>query len=581
MFFLCHKIKYLFIIIFSLLACFFCFDSARAISQASDKLSSSLKNEASRHTIKFRIHDDIQASGIISIILPSNSFIVPSTFDYTDISLATSTSRDGTFTTRIMSSAPSATYDGASVATGTRPSINITLNSSYGIEADNFIRIILGISTSTISTTSGEFIINPATTTAYKIHIKTFNPSGSLLEKTQIMVAIVDPVTGAADVLKMRSYGAPSGVLAAGTVSTIMSLVTNYVATCRYSNEPNTSYYDMTNAFSYTGYHYHSIILTNLTAGTHYYYIRCEDDEGVADEDDYIISFTISEEGQETGGSGGSTGGAGVGGGGGGGIGTGLGIGSGEYLPNPPLPENPDVILEGWAYPNSTVVLLLDGQEKEEMTTDSQAAFSFGLTDLSQGVYTFGIRARDGDGLESTLNNSTFYIQEDTKTVVSDIFLSPTISLSQTQVNPGEIINASGQTKPGSTIEVWLYPDKINLSDEDIIKATKEVDSTGKWQVFVNTSGLGAGNYKIKARAYVDDIGYSNFSQELNIGVGEAPKEEGECAGADLNQDGRVNITDFSILLYYWGSDDSCADQNHNGTVDLIDFSIMMYYWTG
>jgi len=42
-----------------------------------------------------------------------------------------------------------------------------------------------------------------------------------------------------------------------------------------------------------------------------------------------------------------------------------------------------------------------------------------------------------------------------------------------------------------------------------------------------------------------------------------------------------VNITDFSILLYWWGTDNACADQNHNGTVDLIDFSIMMYYWTG
>jgi len=55
----------------------------------------------------------------------------------------------------------------------------------------------------------------------------------------------------------------------------------------------------------------------------------------------------------------------------------------------------------------------------------------------------------------------------------------------------------------------------------------------------------------------------------------------GECAGADLNHDGRVNITDFSILLYYWGTNNACADQNHDGTVDLTDFSIMMFYWTG
>ena len=56
---------------------------------------------------------------------------------------------------------------------------------------------------------------------------------------------------------------------------------------------------------------------------------------------------------------------------------------------------------------------------------------------------------------------------------------------------------------------------------------------------------------------------------------------EAVCAEADLNGDGRVNITDFSILLYHWGTDNECADQNQNGVVDLIDFSVMMYYWTG
>ena len=56
---------------------------------------------------------------------------------------------------------------------------------------------------------------------------------------------------------------------------------------------------------------------------------------------------------------------------------------------------------------------------------------------------------------------------------------------------------------------------------------------------------------------------------------------EAACPNADLNKDGRVNLTDFSILLYYWGTDNACADQNQNGIVDLVDFSIMMFYWTG
>ncbi len=581
MFFFSRKIKYLFILFFSAFFWLVNINSSLAISRASDLLSSSLKGEVSRHTINFRIHNNIPPSGKIAVIFPDKAFIIPDAFNYGDVSLAVASSTGGPFVSRTLGASSTSLIDGVNISTSSPTEVLITLNSTSGISANSFIRLILGTDT-TVSTSTGGFIFNPATSTAYKIYLKTFDASNKLLEKTQVMVAIVEPVTGEAIVLKMRSYGAPSGILAAGTVSTIMSLVTNYVATCRYSTEPDTDYYDMPYTFSYTGYHYHSVILTGLTAGTYYYYIRCLDDEGVADTDDYIITFTISEEGLEIGGAGAGTGGAGVGGGGGGGLGTGLGVGTGEYLPNPPLPENPDVILEGWAYPYSQVILLLDGQEKQNVITDSNGAFSFGLDELTQGVYTFGIRAKDSDGLESIVNNSTFYIQEGTKTVVSDIFLSPTISLSQDTVEPGAVIGASGQTRPGSTIEIWLYPDKSNLSNNEIIKAEKEVDSSGKWQVFINTTNLSSGTYKIKARASYEEIGYSEFSQELSIGIGETPtKEEGKCPGADLNHDGKVNITDFSILLYYWNSNNACADQNHDGSVNLIDFSIMMYYWTG
>jgi len=72
----------------------------------------------------------------------------------------------------------------------------------------------------------------------------------------------------------------------------------------------------------------------------------------------------------------------------------------------------------------------------------------------------------------------------------------------------------------------------------------------------------------------------SGFSRSVSFHVGKIGGIV-PCPEADLNHDTRVNLTDFSILLFHWGADDVCADQNQNGTVDLIDFSIMMYYWTG
>ena len=72
----------------------------------------------------------------------------------------------------------------------------------------------------------------------------------------------------------------------------------------------------------------------------------------------------------------------------------------------------------------------------------------------------------------------------------------------------------------------------------------------------------------------------SGFSRTISFFVGETGLSE-TCPGADLNKDNRVNLIDFSILLYHWGSDDPCADQNQNKKVDLIDFSILLYHWTG
>lgn len=52
----------------------------------------------------------------------------------------------------------------------------------------------------------------------------------------------------------------------------------------------------------------------------------------------------------------------------------------------------------------------------------------------------------------------------------------------------------------------------------------------------------------------------------------------------DLNRDTFINITDFSIMMFFWQDIDpisKCVDLNKDGNVDLVDFSIMLYWWTG
>ncbi len=53
---------------------------------------------------------------------------------------------------------------------------------------------------------------------------------------------------------------------------------------------------------------------------------------------------------------------------------------------------------------------------------------------------------------------------------------------------------------------------------------------------------------------------------------------------ADFNGDNRIDISDLSIMLYYYERSDHFAlryDLNKDSVVDFPDVSILMYYWTG
>ncbi len=90
------------------------------------------------------------------------------------------------------------------------------------------------------------------------------------------------------------SAGSPTGSLPSGTSHTTVSMKTNENANCRYSRTAGVAYPSMTAAFSVTGGTSHSTAVTGLRNGGPYnYYIRCQDGEGNADPDDYVISFTV------------------------------------------------------------------------------------------------------------------------------------------------------------------------------------------------------------------------------------------------------------------------------------------------
>jgi|GEM_PF-379094 len=258
--------------------------------------------------------------------------------------------------------------------------------------------------------------------------------------------------------------------------------------------------------------------------------------------------------------------------------GTSGGGGAGTFNPGTTIPPGETkVVIKGKAFPGSDVHILMDGKVIGIVTADGNADFTFETSEVTPGVATFSFWAENKEGIRSTAFSLTFQIVAGAITTISGAYLAPSISVDKDKVKKGEIVNIFGQTIPNADIYIYVN------SDSEIIKQV-ESDKIGAYLLPMNTDVLDDEQFHLaKSLFQINDgsnIIRSGFSNSVSFYVGSKAVGK-KCAGADLNGDGRVNLTDFSILLYNWGTNDSCADQNGDGRVNLTDFSIMMYYWTG
>lgn len=268
--------------------------------------------------------------------------------------------------------------------------------------------------------------------------------------------------------------------------------------------------------------------------------------------------------------------------GGGGGGGGGSGGGTMDILAT----LSNKVLFRGIAYPKSKITLLKDAQITAVSVAGADAKFEIQLAGVTSGKYNFGILAEDQQGNKSTIHQFNILVTTGVTTVISGIFIAPTIQLDKLEVARGEPISIIGQSAPSSTVSIVVN------SEKEIIKKT-EADSNGLWTYKFDTSLLEFGNHSAKANSATnEDI--STFSKSVGFKVGTktvlAPKtNKKDVSKVDANGDGRINLVDFSIMAYWYKRPLSSAsakvreqiDINKDGKIDLVDFSILAYYWTG
>jgi hypothetical protein len=241
------------------------------------------------------------------------------------------------------------------------------------------------------------------------------------------------------------------------------------------------------------------------------------------------------------------------------------------------IPDKTRVVVNGKAYPNSEVRVLIDSTVVGIVKADSKSDFRFEINTITPGITTFGFWTEDDRGLKSTLLTLTFRVFSESVTTINNVYLSPTIDVDKKRVNKGEQIKIFGKSSPEINIAIH-----VNSVDEKI--ATTTSNGLGNWNLFFNTKELEEDFHTAKALVRLNSpqgIIESNYSRSVSFYVGNNIPEEGICGVADLNCDNSVNLVDFSILLFNWGSADAAADINKDNKVGLADFSIMMFYWTG
>jgi hypothetical protein len=601
------------------------------IHEYRDTITDSGPAEFANHTLEFTLNTALSPGSSIEITPPDGFTLggASTTFGTRNVELFV----NGSVRTAGAVAAPD--VDQVEITPGSPGFIRYTLAPNFNIAKGSQLEFRIGnhttnavLPTASYSTTTGtttipgdtELIVNSASLGAHKVNVEVFdgvrvaNADFTIFLNEKVRVPSVDTTE---TVPPYRFNPAPTSTVGGTTLSVEISLETDEFAWCRYSTASGTPFASMTNIFSNTGLIFHSTVVPVSPNTVQKFYVRCIDDEDNINIDDFLIIFTVDDvpagtantegstsgdgsgsgnEGTGTGaGSGGTegessgeepleggssgTGGSGGGGGGGSGSDDGSTAGGGFENSDAAYPSGDgQVIISGYAYPNSTVSILVDGNFFDTTKANGSGGYSITLDEIARGVYTFGVYAAGPDGKKSSTFSTSFTVIGARTSWLSNVNVAPSIVVKPDPVNPGETLTVSGYALPNATVAI--QNGKMRSSIFKDVTATS--NAAGLWTTTINTSGFSVGTYQIRAKSTQTSGASTNWSEYTYYGVGEAADAP---LNADLNRDGKINLVDFSILLFWWnsngGDSDPPADINRDTRVNLTDFSIMLFNWTG
>lgn len=196
------------------------------------------------------------------------------------------------------------------------------------------------------------------------------------------------------------------------------------------------------------------------------------------------------------------------------------------------------------------------------LNTAKVTTHSVSLTGLTAGTtYHYQVVSKDAANNSTSSSDATFTTQAPAADTTA-----PTISVSAP--NNGASVSGKSVTVSATASDnvgvsgVQFKLDGNNLGSED---------TSAPYTMTWDTSTVSNGTHKISAVAR-DAAGNTKTATEITITVSNTYKS------ADINEDGAVNILDFSLLVGKFGQSGSGlgrADINSDSIVDIRDFSLL------
>lgn len=248
------------------------------------------------------------------------------------------------------------------------------------------------------------------------------------------------------------------------------------------------------------------------------------------------------------------------------------GGGAGGGIIGLPAPVVTGVRISGRAFPGAQVTVLALSPKGATITGKATAtangSFSVLLTGVGVGAGSYGITATDALNRTTQTKILTANYRSVRALLTLDAsVLSPTLGLVHPVVRQGDVVGFVGDAIPGYTVRV-----QIDGVPED---RTATVATDGSYKILFPTATLALGSHAVRVQQVSPAGVRSDYAPQKVFVVTTLFTPQ-----TDFNQDGVVNIQDWSVFLARWSSPVASVrlldDLNGDGKVDVTDLSIFV-----